>query len=156
MKNKISLRVILPLVCLVFLAASCAVRRVPPVRYLPLLGESTDSSMEGILSVALKDKNPLVRRDAVNLLATMVSTPEEQRRSAAALGRALNDREEDIRLDAVRGLGNIPNEISGPYLNKAMKDKSVRVRVEVIRVLGNSYNQRASQLRRTTPAEGGQ
>ena len=112
--------------------------------------------MEGILSVALKDKNPLVRRDAVNLLATMVSTPEEQRRSAAALGRALNDRKEDIRLDAVRGLGNIPNEISGPYLNKAMKDKSVRVRVEVIRVLGDSYSQRTSQLRRTTSTEGGQ
>ena len=122
-------KLLVPFLCLLFATAGCAVRRVPPVRYLPLLGESTDRSMEGILSVTLKNKNPLVRRDAVNFLATMVSTPEEQRRSAAALGRALNDKEEDIRLDAVRGLGNIPNEISGPYLNKAMKDKSVRVRV---------------------------
>jgi hypothetical protein len=147
---------LVPFLCLLFATAGCAIRRIPPVRYLPLLGESTDSSMEGILSVALKDKNPLVRWDAVNLLSTMVSTPEEQKRSAAALGRALNDKVEDIRLDAVRGLENIPNDISGPYLNKAMKDKSVRVRVEVIRVLSDSYSQRASQLRRSTPAGGGQ
>ena len=147
-------RILGPILCLFLMTAGCAVRRVPPVKYLPLLGEGTDSSMEGILKVALKDKNLLVRRDAVRLLGTIIATPEEQIRSAAALGRALHDKEEEIRLEAVRGLGNIPTEISGPYLSKAMKDKSVLVRVEVVRILEELYNQRSSQTQALPPAGG--
>ena len=102
--------------------------------------------MEGILSEALKDKNLLVRRDAVRLLGTMISTPREQWRSAAALGRALKDKEEDIRLEAVKALGNIAPEITGSYLRKAMKDKSVRVRIQVIAVLREAYQRQEGQL----------
>ena len=138
----------------VLLLAGCAVRRVPPIRYVPLLGAKTDASMEGILSKALDDKNPVVRRDAVKLLGTMVATPEEQRRTAEALGKALRDKEEDIRLEAVRALGNIASDISGPYLMRAMKDKSVRVRVQVVQVLREVYQRQASQVR-AVAGEGG-
>ena len=59
------------------------------MRYVPVLGSSGDNSMEAILAKALDDKNPVVRLDAVRLLGQMNATPQEQRRSAAALGRAL-------------------------------------------------------------------
>ncbi|MDA0745895.1 MAG: HEAT repeat domain-containing protein [bacterium] len=133
---------------LFFLIATfgCAVRRVPPLRYVPVLGSKPDTSMEGILKRALDDKNPMVRRDAVRLLGTMISTPEEQRRSAAALNRALGDKEEDIRLEAVKALGKIAPEISGPYLSRAMSDKSVRVRIQVVQVLRDAYQRQAGQV----------
>ena len=136
------------------LLGGCAVRRVPPIRYVPLLGGKADASMEGILSKALEDKNPVVRRDAVKLLGTMVATPEEQRRTAEALGKALRDKEEDIRLEAVRALGNIASDISGPYLMRAMKDESVRVRVQVVQVLREAYQRQASRVQ-MAEGEGG-
>ena len=124
----------------------CAVRRVPPVKFVPVLGQKPDYSMEGILKRALHDKNTSVRKDAVRLLGTMINTPEEQERSAAALGRALGDREEDIRFEVVRALGNIDPVISGPYLSKAMDDKSIRVRVQVIQELREAYRRQSGQL----------
>lgn len=124
----------------------CAVRRMPPVRYLPVVGEKPDYSMEAILQRALKDKNPAVRKDAVRLLGTMVNTPEEQRRTAAALGQALRDRDESLRLEAVRALGNINPDISGPYLARALKDESVRVRIQVVQELRNAYQRQSGQV----------
>ena len=124
----------------------CFVRRVPPVKFIPALGQKPDYSMEGILERALLDKNPAVRKDAVRLLGTMIKTPEEQRRSAAALGRALKDREEGIRYEAVRALGNIDPTLSGPYLSRAMGDESVRVRVQVIQELRDAYQRQSGQL----------
>ena len=128
----------------------CMVRRIPPVRYIPLLGKGDDTSMEGILSRALKDKNILVRRDAVQALGTMVSTPDEQKRTASALGKALKDKEESIRMEAVRALGNISVDISGPYLSKAMKDESVRVRLQVVEVLNEAYRRTSGQVQGVT------
>ena len=128
------------------LLAGCAVRRMPPLKYVPIMGQKPDSSMEGILQQALHDKNKLVRQDAVRLLGTMIATPEEQQRSAEALGQALNDREEHIRMEAVRALGNIPVEISGPHLRKAMTDESVRVRIQVVQVLREAYQRQSGQV----------
>jgi hypothetical protein len=124
----------------------CAVRSVPPIKYVPVLGYKPDYSMEGILHRALGDQNPAVRKDAVRLLGKMINTPDEQRRSAEAVGRALNDKEEPIRLEAVRALGNIASSISGPYLSKALTDKSVRVRVQVIQELREAYQRQSGQL----------
>jgi HEAT repeat protein len=76
----------------------------------------------------------------------MINTPEEQRRSAAALGRALDDREEDIRFEVVRALGYIDPALSGRYLSKAMRDESVRVRVQVIQELREAYGRQSGQL----------
>jgi HEAT repeat protein len=126
--------------------SGCAVRRVPPLSYVPGLGEKPDYSMEGILKRALRDKNPAVRKDAVRLLGTMINSPEEQSRSAQALGKALSDREEDIRMEAVRALGNIDPNISGPFLSKALNDKSVRVRVQVVQELREAYRRQSTQL----------
>ena len=134
------------LVCLGLGTAGCAIRRVPPIRFVPGLGQKPDYSMEGILQRALRDKNPAVRRDAVRLLGTMVATPEEQRRSAGGLGKALKDEEEDIRLEAVKSLGNIDPVISGPYLSQALKDKSVRVRIQVVQELREAYQRQSGQL----------
>lgn len=139
------------LVCVVLLfvvggLTGCAVRSVPPIKYIPALGKKPDYSMEGILHKALGDQNPAVRKDAVRLLGTLINSPEEQRRSAGALGRALDDPEEPIRLEAVRALGNIDPNISGPYLSKALKDRSVRVRVQVIQELRDAYARQAGQL----------
>ena len=128
------------------LVSGCAIRRAPPIRYIPGLGAKPDYSMEAILRKALGDKNPIVRRDAVRLLGTMTTTPEEQVRSAEALSKALGDKEEDIRLEAVKALGNISPDISGPYLMKALKDESVRVRVQVVQVLREAYQRQAGQL----------
>ena len=82
----------------------------------------------------------------MRLLGTMTATPAEQQRSAKGLGKALKDEEEDIRMEAVRSLGNISPEISGPYLRKALNDKSVRVRIQVIQVLKEAYQRQASQV----------
>lgn len=124
----------------------CAVRKIPPIKYVPVMGYKPDYSMEGILHRALGDKNPAVRKDAVRLLGTMINTPEEQQRSAGALGRALKDPEEPIRLEAVRALGNIDPLISGPYLSQALDDKSVRVRVQVVQELREAYRRQSGQL----------
>ena len=136
--------------CLVVCLAGCAIRRVPPIRYVPGLGSKVDTTVEGILREALKDKNLLVRRDAVRLLGTMAATPEEQRRSAEALGGALKDKEEDIRMEAVKALGKMAPEISGPYLRKAVKDESVRVRIQVIQALRDLYQRQSSQVQSVT------
>ncbi len=135
-------------ICTLFVGnfSGCAVRKLPPIKYVPAVGYKPDYSMEGILHRALGDKNPAVRKDAVRLLGTMINTPEEQRRSAGALGRALNDPEEPIRLEAVRALGNIDPTISGPYLSKALDDKSVRVRVQVVQELREAYRRQSGQL----------
>jgi len=129
-----------------FALTGCFVRRVPPVKFIPAVGQKPDYSMEGILQGALQDRNPSVRKDAVRLLGTMINTPDEQRRSAAALGRALDDSEEDIRFEVVKALGNIDPAISGRYLSKAMKDKSIRVRVQVIQELQEAYRRQSGQL----------
>ena len=126
--------------------AGCAVRSLPPIKFVPGVGHKPDYSMEGILQRALGDKNPAVRKDAVRLLGTMVNTPAEQQRSAAALGRALSDKEESIRLEAVRALGNIDANISGKYLSKALNDGSVRVRVQVVQELREAYRRQSGQL----------
>lgn len=132
------------LLCLA-LGQGCALRRVAPFRYLPGLGQKANDSMAGILGVALKDKNPMVRREAVRLVGTMIATPAQQRLSAEALGRALKDKEVDIRLEAVKALGNIPIAISGPYLRRAMKDRSVQVRIQVVQVLREAYQRETGQ-----------
>ena len=121
-------------------------RRVPPIRYVPFLGSKPDYSMEAILRKALRDKNEVVRRDAVRLLGTMTATPEEQRRTAKALSEALGDKEASIREEAVTALGKLSPEISGPYLMRALKDESVRVRVIVVKVLREAYQRQAQQL----------
>jgi hypothetical protein len=126
--------------------SGCAIRSVPPIKYVPGLGYKPDYSMEGILHRALGDHNPAVRKDVVRLLGTMINTPGEQRRSAEALGRALDDKEEPIRMEAVRALGNIDSNISGPYLSKALNDKSVRVRVQVIQELRDAYRRQSGQV----------
>lgn len=136
------------LVCLllIFSGGGCGVRRASPIRYIPGLGDRPDYSMEGILRKALEDKNPVVRRDAVRLLGTMTKTPEIQQRSAKGLGKALRDKEEDIRLESVRSLANISPGISGPYLREALNDKSVRVRIQVIQVLREVYQRQDNQI----------
>ena len=58
----------------------CALRRVPPINSLPVLGYKPDYSMEGLLHQALGDQNPAVRKNAVRLLGTMITTPEEAQR----------------------------------------------------------------------------
>jgi HEAT repeat protein len=126
--------------------AGCAVRQSAPLKFIPGVGEQPDYSMESILQVALKDKNPAVRKDAVRLLGTMINTPEEQRRSAVALGQALKDKDEGIRLEAVRALGNIDPKFSGMFLAKALKDESVRVRVQVVQELRDAYRRQSEQI----------
>lgn len=148
--SRCTLSKVLLLVALVIGASACAVRRVPPVRYVPLLGSSGDSSMEAILARALGDKNPVVRLDAVRLLGQMNATPAEQRRSAAALGRALKDEDESIRLEAVRVLANFQPDIAGPYLMMAMKDESIRIRLQVVMVLRRSYETASAQTQAVT------
>ena len=132
---------------------ACAVRRVPPIRYVPGLGSKGDSSMEAILERALKDKNPVVRLDAVRLLGTMNATPREQRRSAAALGRALDDKDENTRLEVVRSLANFSPDIAGPYLMRAMHDESIRIRLQVVMVLRRSYETLSAQTEGVTPEQ---
>ncbi|HAA76560.1 TPA: hypothetical protein DCE37_15710 [Candidatus Latescibacteria bacterium] len=137
---------LLAVLALLFVVEGCAVRRVPPVRYVPLVGNRGDSSMEAILERALTDKNPVVRLDAVRLLGTMHATPEEQRRSASALGRALKDKDENTRLEVVRALANFSPDIAGPYLMQAMKDESIRIRLQVVMVLRRSYEKANAQV----------
>ena len=100
-----------------FVVTGCAIRRAPPVRYVPLLGAKKDTSMEAVLERALEDKNPIVRLDAVRLLGTMTD-PELQERAASALGRALKDPDENTRFEAVKSLSNFSADIAGPYLMK--------------------------------------
>lgn len=142
-------RLALCLGLLVF-AEACAVRRVAPIRYIPGLGIKGDSSMDAILARALYDKNPVVRLDAVRLLGQMNATPDEQRKSAAALGKALDDKDENLRLEAVRSLSNFQSDIAGPYLMKAMQDESIRIRLQVVVVLRRAYESASVQTQAVT------
>ena len=133
-------------------ASGCVARRLPPISYVPGLGSKGDNSMEAILRRALADKNPIVRLDAVRLLGTLNATPQEQKRSAAVLGLALNDKDENTRLEVVRSLANFSPEIAGPYLMKAMKDESIRIRLQVVMVLRQSYETISAQTEAVTAA----
>ena len=132
-----------------FVVTGCAIRRAPPVRYVPLLGAKKDTSMEAVLERALEDKNPIVRLDAVRLLGTMTD-PELQERAASALGRALKDPDENTRFEAVKSLSNFSADIAGPYLMKAMDDDSVRIRIQVVQVLRQLYQSQTSQVQAVT------
>lgn len=134
------------LLALALLAQGCAIRRVPPIRYIPFVGSKPDNSMEAILKEALQDEDSRVRRDAVQVLGTMTRTPEESRKAARSLGEALDDEDEMLRLEAVIALGNFPAEIAGPYLKEALDDESVLVRMEVVNVLRSLYESSASQV----------
>jgi hypothetical protein len=71
---------LLILTAILLFTGACAVRKVPPIRYVPGLDSRGSSSMEAILERALNDKNPVVRLDAVRLLGTMNATRDEQKR----------------------------------------------------------------------------
>jgi len=138
-------KVVILLLLTGFAATGCAVRRAPPVRYVPLLGAKKDTSMEAVLERALGDKNPIVRLDAVRLLGTMTG-PDVQGRAASALGRALKDPDETTRFEVVKSLSNFSADTAGPYLMKAMNDESVRIRIQVVQVLRQLYQDQANQI----------
>jgi HEAT repeat protein len=129
------------------LVSACS---IPPFRYIPGIGRKPDASMGAILEEALKDRNPLVRLDAVRLLGQMTETPAAQERAAQALGTALRDEDEVTRVEAVRALGNLSAEIAGPYLKKAMNDESIRVRMQVVQVLRLTHQNTSTQVEQVT------
>ena len=137
---------ILTVLTIALLTQSCAIRRIPPLRYIPFLGSKPDNSMEAILREALDDKDSRVRRDAVKVLGSMTRTADEQKRAAKSLGDALRDKDPMLRLEAVIALRNFTADVAGPYLKKALGDDNVMVRMEVVRVLRNIYESSTAQV----------
>lgn len=116
---------------------------------IPFLGKKGPKGMDAdeVLMQALQDKNPMVRRDAVRLLGEMIDTPENQMKSARALGIALKDRDEEIRLEAVKTLGNIDPLYSNRYLKEALNDRSIKVRMLVVQVMKQMNERRIAEAK---------
>jgi HEAT repeat protein len=124
------------------LFAGCGLRQLPPVKYVPKLGQERSVSTVDVLAQALDDKDVLVRAQAVQLLSSIYqdSPKKEQKHISKILGKASRDSDPGIRLQSIEILGTIETAYSNPYLQEALKDSNPIVRERVMQVLGNRHN----------------
>jgi hypothetical protein len=126
----------------VILFTGCSLRQLPPVKYVPKLGQNRSVSTVEVLSRALEDEDILVRAQAVQLLGAIYrESPEQERKHITKiLGKASQDSDPGIRLQSIEILGVIEPRYSNRYLQKALKDTNPLVREHVMQVLANRHN----------------
>jgi len=119
------------------LLAGCAVRTVPPVRWVPLLGAEKKTTTTDVLVRALRDRDVAVRAQSVALLGLVAQTTDSglKREVAAVLGMALRDRDPGLRLQVVEQLGQMDAEFANKYLHTALRDPNPFVRGKVLEVV---------------------
>tara|TARA_B100001250_G_scaffold414599_1_gene454362 strand:- start:23840 stop:24286 length:447 start_codon:yes stop_codon:yes gene_type:complete len=124
------------------LFAGCGLRQLPPVKYVPKLGQERSVSTVDVLAQALDDKDVLVRAQAVELLSSIYqdSPKKEKKHISKILGKASRDSDPGIRLQSIEILGTIETAYSNPYLQEALKDSNPIIRERVMQVLGNRHN----------------
>ena len=130
------------LVFSIILFNSCSLRQLPPITYVPMLGQNRSISTIEVLAQALEDEDILVRAHAVQLLGSIYrESPEEDRGHVTRiLGKASQDSNPGIRLQSIEILGAIEPRYSNQYLQKALKDNNPLVRERVMQVLVNRQN----------------
>ena len=123
---------------------SCSLRQLPPIKYVPTLGQNRSVSTVEVLAQALEDEDILVRAHAVQLLGSIYreSSAEDRRHVTKILGKASQDSDPGIRLQSIEILGVIEPLYSNPYLQKALKDNNPLVRERVMQVLANRQNKK--------------
>jgi HEAT repeat protein len=124
------------------LFAGCGLRQLPPIKYVPKLGQERSVSTVDVLAQALDDKDVLVRAQAVQLLNSIYrnSPKKEKKHISKILGKASRDSDPGIRLQSIEILGTIETEYSNPYLQEALKDTNPIIRERVMQVLKNRHN----------------
>ena len=125
-------------------ASGCGLRTIPPIRYVPIIGKEKDITTTQVLSKALKDRDLVVRAQAVKLLGILSQNSDNKIKKAAAkvLGVAARDSDPGIRLQAIESLGKMEEKYGNKYLLAALKDPNPFVRERVLQVL----NERQAQL----------
>ena len=124
------------------LFAGCGLRQLPPIKYVPKLGQERSVSTVDVLAQALDDKDVLVRAQAVQLLNSIYrnSPKKEKKHISKILGKASQDSDPGIRLQSIEILGTIETAYSNPYLQEALKDTNPIIRERVMQVLRNRHN----------------
>lgn len=132
----------------------CAVRTLPPIRYIPLLGAEKKVRTADVLNRALKDRDPAVRAQAVALLGDLSQSPDKKSRRAAAqvLGSAMQDTDPGVRVLALEKLGALAPQLGNKYLLQALRDPNPFVRGKVLEVV-DARESRAQQQRQQQQEE---
>lgn len=119
------------------LVAGCAVRTVPPVRWVPLIGAEKRTTTTDVLVRALHDRDLTLRAQSVALLGVLAQSDDDglRREVAAILGMALRDRDPGLRLQAVEQLGKMGGKFANKYLYSALRDPNPFVRSKVLEVV---------------------
>ena len=120
---------------------SCGIQQLPPLKYVPKLGQDAPISTVDVLAQALNDEDVLVRSKAVQLLGSIYqdSPQQEKIHISRILGKASQDPDPAIRLQTIELLGTIESQYSNQYLQKALKDSNPIVRERVMKVLGDRH-----------------
>lgn len=150
------LRRLLPLgLAMMLTTASCGLRTVPPIRYLPILGKEKDVTTTDVLVRALRDRDVAVRAEAVKLLGLLATSPDRSTRQGVArvLGSTLRDRDPGLRLQAVEELGKMDQSLANKYLRSALQDPNPFVRGMVLKVV---QAREAERLKPQAPAQAAQ
>jgi HEAT repeat protein len=115
----------------------CAVRTLPPMRYIPLLGAEKKVRTEDVLNRALRDRDPAVRAQAVALLGDLSQSRDRKTRRAITrvLGSAVQDADPGVRVLALEKLGALEPELGNKYLLQALRDPNPFVRDKVLQVI---------------------
>ena len=129
---------------LFLIVTSCGVQQLPPLKYVPKLGQDGSISTVDVLAQALNDEDVLVRAKAIQLLGSLYqdSTQQEKIHNSRILGKASQDPDPAIRLQAIEILGTFEAQYSNQYLQKALNDSNLIVRERVMKVLGDRHKKK--------------
>ena len=124
---------------LVCMGTGCALRTVPPIRFLPILGKEKTIETTDVLLRLLKDRDRAVRAGAVDLLGDLGQAGDKKLKKEVArvLGLAMKDRDPGLRVQVVQKLGAMEAMYANKYLFSALKDPHPFVRTEVLTVIAN-------------------
>ena len=129
---------------LFLIVTSCGMQQLPPLKYVPKLGQDGSISTVDVLAQALNDQDVLVRAKAIQLLGSLYqdSTQQEKIHISRILGKASQDPDPAIRLQAIEILGTFEAQYSNQYLQKALNDSNLIVRERVMKVLGDRHKKK--------------
>ena len=141
----ITAKIVLLLSWLAF--GSCGFRTLPPIKYVPLLGAEKNIATSEVLVRALKDRDVVVRAQAVELLELLSQSDRDnvKKKVAKVFGDALKDHDPGIRLQVIEKLGKMEAKYGYKYLLAAVQDPNPFVREKVLSVLTNREEDRLAK-----------
>ena len=134
----------------------CALRTVPPVRFVPIVGAEEKITTTRVLVLALRDNDVGVRAEAVELLGVLGQSQKGKTKAeiARVLGVALKDQDPGLRLQAVEKLGKMDAAVANKFLISALRDPNPFVRTKVLSVIGDRERQSLLQQQQAAPPPG--